>query len=85
MTIENVNTTHTHQDLGVLIRSRQDCMPVLAETGDKISSSGGPSRTDSPVIIPDVYLGDGCCKEWINHFESSTLVNGWHNPSKLLW
>ena len=82
MTIENVNTTHTHQ---VLIRSQQDCMPVMAETGGEIMASGGPSRTDSPVIIPDVYLGDGCCKECINHFKSSVLVNGWHNPSKLLW
>ena len=67
-------------------------MPVMVETGGKISSSGGPSRTDReashvscPVIIPDVYSGDGCCKEWINHFESLALVNGWHNPSKLLW
>ena len=67
-------------------------MPVLAKTGGKISSSGGLSKTDRkasrasrPVIIPNVYSGDSCCKEWINHFESLALVNGWHNPSKLLW
>ena len=67
-------------------------MPVMAKTGGEILSSGGLCKTDRkasrashPVIIPDVYSGDGCCKEWINHFKSSVLVNGWHNPSKLLW
>ena len=82
MTIENVNTTHTHQDGGVLIRSQQDCMPVMAETS---RTDREASHASHPVIIPDVYSGDSCCKEWINHFESSVLVNGWHNPSKLLW
>ena len=64
----------------------------MAETGGEISASGGPSRTDReasrasrPVIIPDAYSGDGSWEEWIDHFESSALVNGWDDPTKLLW
>ena len=64
----------------------------MVETGGKISVSGGPSRTDReasrasrPVIIPDAYSGDGSWEEWIDHFESSALINWWDNPTKLLW
>ena len=64
----------------------------MAETGGEISASGGLSRTDReasralrPVINPDAYLGDGSWEEWIDHFESSALVNGWDDPAKLLW
>ena len=63
----------------------------MVETGGDTSASGGPSRSDRevnrasrPVIIPDSYLGDGSWDEWIEHFESSALVNSWDGPTKLL-
>ena len=68
--------------------SQQDSAhrPLTVETVGEISASGGPSRTDRkashascPVIIPNMYLGDGSWEEWINHFESLALVNGWDN------
>ena len=55
-------------------------------------ASGGPLRTDREVsrtsrtvIVPDGYSGDGSWEEWIEYFESSALVDGWDNPTKLLW
>ena len=64
----------------------------MAETGGENLASGRSSRTDReashasrPVITPNVYSGDGRWEEWIDHFESSALVNGWDDPMKLLW
>ena len=37
------------------------------------------------ILIPDAYSGDSRWEEWIDHFESSALVNGWDDPTKLLW
>ena len=55
-------------------------------------ASGGPLRTDwevshtsRTVIVSDGYSGDGSWEEWIEHFESSALVDRWDNPTKLLW
>ena len=63
----------------------------MAETGGESLASGGPLRTDwevshtsRTVIVSDGYSGDGSWEEWIEHFESSTQVDGWDNPTKLL-
>lgn len=65
-------------------------MQVMVETRGEILASGDLPRTDReascalrPVIIPDTYLGGQ--QLGIVDRPNSALVNGWDNPSKLLW
>ena len=43
------------------------------------------SRPSRPLITPDAFSGNSNWDEWIEHFESSALVNGWDDATKLLW
>ena len=44
----------------------------------------GPSR-QQPLVLPEIFDGDGSFTEWICHFESVSDVNGWSDEDKLLW
>ena len=44
----------------------------------------GPSR-QRPLVLPEIFDGDGSFTEWICHFESVSDVNGWSDEDKLLW
>ena len=37
-----------------------------------------------PLILP-VFSGDGDIHEWIEHFKSVAVLNGWDDKSKLQW
>ena len=36
-----------------------------------------------PLILPEVFSGDGDIHDWIDHFESVAVLNGWDDTSKL--
>ena len=62
------------------------------ETGGEGPARGGSARAERdvgrsprPLITPDAYAGETNWDEWVEHFESSALVNGWDDPTKLLW
>ena len=38
-----------------------------------------------PLVLPEVYSGEGDFDDWISHFESVSAVNGWMDGDKLLW
>ena len=39
-----------------------------------------------PVVLPEVFSGEGDFSHWIRHFESVAVVNGWEEDSvKLQW
>jgi len=40
-----------------------------------------------PVITPDAFTGEPTSNwdDWIGHFESVARVNGWDEPTRLLW
>ena len=38
-----------------------------------------------PLIYPEVFTGDEDFSEWIQHFESVAVVNGWDDVTKLQW
>ena len=38
-----------------------------------------------PLVLPEVYSGEGDFDNWISHFESVSAVNGWTNGNSLLW
>ena len=40
---------------------------------------------ERPLILPEVFTGDGDFCEWIQHFESIAIVNAWDDISKLQW
>ena len=44
----------------------------------------GPTRT-RPLVLPEIFNGDGNFTDWICHFESVAAVNGWSDQDKLLW
>ena len=44
----------------------------------------GPSRT-WPLVLPEIFDGDGSFTYWICHFESVSAVNGWSDQDKLFW
>ena len=47
-----------------------------------------PEQTGNccPVVLPEVFSGEGDFSHWIRHFESVAVVNGWEEDSvKLQW
>ena len=38
-----------------------------------------------PVIIPECFLGEGSCEDWIDQFESIAEINHWSDGQKLMW
>ena len=44
----------------------------------------GPSR-QRPLVLPEIFDGDGSFTEWICHFKSVSDVNGWRDEDKFLW
>eukprot|EP00731_Ephydatia_muelleri_P004957 Em0002g1133a len=43
------------------------------------------TKTNRPLVSPDTYSGDRNWTDWVEHFEAAALVNGWDEPTKLLW
>ena len=46
--------------------------------------TAGSSRA-RPLVLPEIFDGDGNFTDWICHFESVSAVNGWSDEDKLLW
>ena len=39
-----------------------------------------------PFVLPEVFSGEGDFSDWIRHFESVAVINGWEEDSvKLQW
>ena len=38
-----------------------------------------------PVVLPEIFTGEGNFDDWISHFESVAAVNKWSDGEKLLW
>ena len=47
-------------------------------------STGGQNRT-RPLVLPEIFNGDGSFTDWICHFENASAVNGWSDDNKILW
>ena len=71
------------------------CLVTLGVVGRMNEQEGGtgtPSprvlvqtKTNRPLVSPDTYSGDRNWTYWVEHFEVVALVNGWDEPTKLLW
>jgi len=46
--------------------------------------SEGPSRA-RPLVLSEIFDGDGNFTDWIFHFESVSAINGWSDEDKILW
>ena len=53
-----------------------------ASGGDEANPTTQRSR---PLVLPEVFSGEGDFDEWISHFESVSAVNGWTDNENLLW
>ena len=72
------------------------CLVTLGVVGRMAEQEGGtgtpsPARvlaqtkTNRPLVSPDTYSGDRNWTDWVEHFEAVAVVNGWDEPTKLLW
>ena len=52
-------------------------------------SGGGEAnpatQRSRPLVLPEVFSGEGDFDEWISHFESISAVNRWTDNENLLW
>ena len=39
----------------------------------------------TPLIFPELFTGDKDFTEWIQHFRSMAVVNGWDDITRLQW
>ena len=37
-----------------------------------------------PLVLPEIFDGDGSFTDWMYHFESVSAVNGWSGDDKIL-
>ena len=42
-------------------------------------------RVQRPLVLPDVYTGEGSFVDWAKHFGNVAAVNQWDDDQKLLW
>ena len=71
------------------------CLVTLGVVGKMVEQEGGAeipnprvlaqTKTNRPLVSPDTYSGDRNWTDWVEHFEAAALVNGWDEPTKLLW
>ena len=59
-------------------------------TQQPIGASGGgeanpATQRSRPLVLPEVFSGEGDFDDWISHFESVSAVNGWTDNENLLW
>ena len=46
----------------------------------------GPApRPSLPLVLPEVFSGEGNFDDWVSHFESVAAVNKWTDEDKILW
>ena len=38
-----------------------------------------------PVVLPDMFSGEGNWEDWFDHFNNVAAVNKWTDEQKLLW
>ena len=38
-----------------------------------------------PAVLPETFSGEGCFTDWLDHFQSVAVVNGWDDAAKALW
>ena len=38
-----------------------------------------------PVMLPELFTGEGDFVEWLDHFENVAAINSWGAKRKLLW
>ena len=71
------------------------CLVTLGVVGRMVEQEGGAeipnprvlaqTKTNRPLVSPDTYSGDRNWTDWVEQFEAAALVNGWDEPTKLLW
>ena len=50
---------------------------------DDARGDGNVSRR--PLVLPEVFSGEGNFDDWVSHFESVAAVNNWTDEEKVLW
>ena len=45
----------------------------------------GEHQQMRPLVLPEIFTGEGNFDYWISHFESVAVVNKWNDNNKLLW
>ena len=42
-------------------------------------------RPRQPLLVPESFSGEGNFDDWIIHFETVAIINGWDDAAKLQW
>ena len=45
----------------------------------------GEHQQTCPLVLPEIFTGEGNFDYWISYFESVAVVNKWNDNDKLLW
>ena len=51
---------------------------------EDIQSTGGQSQA-RPLVLSEIFDGDGSFTDWICNFESVSAVNIWKDSDKIFW
>ena len=54
----------------------------MSQEGEERQPTSQPMR---PVVLPEIFTGEGNFDDWISHFESVAAINKWSDGEKLLW
>ena len=54
----------------------------MSQEGEERQPTLQPMR---PVVLPEIFTGEGNFDDWISHFESVAAINKWSDGEKLLW
>ena len=60
---------------------QRDCQ----QNNDPTHGNESTQPLGRPFIFPEVFTGDKDFTEWIQHFESVAVVNGWDDITRLRW
>ena len=53
--------------------------------GNVPQASAASGVGTKPVVLPELFTGEGDFVEWLDHFENVAAINSWDAERKLLW
>ena len=61
----------------------------MAENADEVALAGdvarSPAAVTRPVVLPEIFSGEGSWTDWSDHFSNVAALNRWDEEAKRLW
>ena len=75
----------TTSDSAVVPWFQFNSTPGVHQRQVSMSQEGEERQPTRPVVLPEIFTGEGNLDDWISHFESVAAINKWSDGEKLLW